>query len=93
MKRLTFALALVAFAAPASSQIYHRGYVRQDGTYVAPHYQSRPDSSVSNNWSSQGNVNPYTGQPGTVNPYSTPNYGTTPRSNCYYGVCSPLRGF
>ncbi|HEU4583280.1 MAG TPA: hypothetical protein VFS67_33715 [Polyangiaceae bacterium] len=42
-----------------------RGYVRKDGTYVAPHYRSAPDGNFWNNWSTRGNVNPYTGKPGT----------------------------
>ena len=42
-----------------------RGYFRKDGTYVAPRRRSAPDNSFDNNWSTQGNVNPFTGQPGT----------------------------
>lgn len=42
-----------------------QGYVRQDGGYVAPHYRSAPDGSKLNNWSTLGNVNPYTGKVGT----------------------------
>jgi hypothetical protein len=42
-----------------------RGYVRKDGTYVAPHYRSAPDGNFYNNWSTKGNVNPYTGEAGT----------------------------
>jgi hypothetical protein len=45
-----------------------RGYTRRDGTYVQPHYRSAPDGNVYNNWSTRGNVNPYTGQAGRVNP-------------------------
>lgn len=56
----------------ASAQVFHQGYYRQNGTYVQPHYQSAPDGNVFNNYSTQGNVNPYTGQPGTVNPYAPP---------------------
>lgn len=41
------------------------GYTRKDGTYVAPHHATNPDSTTSNNWSHIGNVNPYTGKPGT----------------------------
>lgn len=41
------------------------GYTRKDGTYVAPHMRSRPDGNLSNNWTTLGNVNPYTGKPGT----------------------------
>jgi hypothetical protein len=31
-----------------------------------------PDGKRLNNWGTQGNVNPYTGQRGTVNPYALP---------------------
>lgn len=51
-----------------------RGYTRKDGTYVAPHYRSAPDGNFYNNWSTKGNVNPYTGKAGTrVTP--PPGYG------------------
>jgi hypothetical protein len=49
-----------------------RGYVRQDGTYVAPHMQTNPNNSLLDNYSTRGNVNPYTGKPGTVDPYRVP---------------------
>lgn len=42
-----------------------RGYFRSNGTYVQPHYRSAPDGSFYNNWSTYGNVNPYTGEVGT----------------------------
>lgn len=47
------------------------GYTKRDGTYVAPHRRSNPDSSLNNNWSTKGNSNPYTGATGTKrgNPY------------------------
>lgn len=45
-----------------------RGHVTKKGTYVAPHRSTNPDSSRSNNWSSKGNVNPYTGKKGTQDP-------------------------
>lgn len=71
-------LALAACASPASAQrrrggsVYVRGYVRKDGTYVQPHYRSAPDGKFHNNWSTKGNVNPYTGKPGTrVSPPGT----------------------
>ena len=62
-------LAVVFFSTDLFAQgRYVRGYTRRDGTYVQPHYRSAPDGNVYNNWSTRGNVNPYTGQPGTVNP-------------------------
>jgi hypothetical protein len=42
-----------------------KGYTKKDGTYVGPHHRSAPDSSKSNNWSTKGNINPYSGKPGT----------------------------
>jgi len=48
---------------------YVRGYVKKDGTYVAPHMRSSPNSSKVDNWSSKGNYNPYTGEKGTKDPY------------------------
>jgi len=51
-----------------------RGYVRKDGTYVVPHYQSNPDRNFSNNWSTKPNINPFTGQQGTrITPSETGN--------------------
>jgi hypothetical protein len=83
VKRLISFVVCVALAAPALSQSSHyvRGYVRKDGTYVSPHYQTNPDSSVQNNWSTRGNVNPYTGKVGTIDPYqrTAPSY-TSPYS-------------
>lgn len=71
--RIVMAIAgVTATFASATAQQHVDGYTRQNGTYVAPHYRSAPDSSRTNNWSSQGNVNPYTGQQGTHNPYQPP---------------------
>lgn len=55
-----------------------RGHVRKDGTYVAPHYRTTPDSTRLNNYGSQGNYNPHTGNQGTVNPYTPPMPTYTP---------------
>lgn len=54
----------------ASADTYVNPYVRSDGTYVQGHMRSDPDGSRLNNWSTRGNVNPYTGQPGYKDPYS-----------------------
>lgn len=58
---LSFTVSTAAFA----GDVHVQGYTRKDGTYVQPHYRSAPDSSRNNNWSTQGNTNPYTGQAGT----------------------------
>lgn len=41
------------------------GYVRDNGTYVAPSYATNPNNTRSDNYSTKGNVNPYTGKAGT----------------------------
>ena len=45
-----------------------KGHARKDGTYVQPHKRSASDGSKINNWSTKGNVNPYTGKRGTRSP-------------------------
>jgi len=50
-----------------SADVHVRGYYRNDGTYVQPHYRSDPDNRTDNNWSHKGNTNPYTEQKGTRN--------------------------
>ena len=69
----------------AQSTVYVQGYTRSNGTYVQGHYRTAPDATIINNWSTVGNVNPYTGKPGTVSyssstssysTYSSPSYST-----------------
>ncbi|MBK6490267.1 MAG: hypothetical protein IPF97_00710 [Sphingomonadales bacterium] len=68
--KLGLALIMVAIAAPAfAGTTSVRGYVRKDGTYVAPHMRTTPDNSRANNWSTSPNINPYTGRTGHENPY------------------------
>jgi hypothetical protein len=65
------ALALTGGAALAQGYNYHQGYTTPGGTYVQPHYQTNPNNTTTDNWSHQGNTNPFTGQPGTRNDYGT----------------------
>lgn len=79
MKRLVLAMALsapVALAAPAQADNYVRGYTRSNGTYVQPHYQTAPNTTKFDNFSTKGNYNPYTGRTGTVDPHRQPSYGS-----------------
>lgn len=70
MRKLTI-LTLIAITTPAIASGTHsvRGYIRKDGTYVAPHVSTNPNSTKLDNWTTKGNVNPITLQPGTVDPY------------------------
>jgi hypothetical protein len=61
--------AVVGTTVAEAGDTYVRGYYRSNGTYVQPHMRSAPDGNRFNNWSTRGNVNPYTGQAGTKSPY------------------------
>src|SRR5690349_10930486 len=96
MRFVAVGLAALAASATASAQVYVHGYTTKSGTYVVPHYRSAPDGNPYNNWSTRGNVNPYTGQVGTKNPYSS--YGSYGSSNPYgssssYGSYNPYGSF
>ncbi len=76
MKKLLLVTAIIMAASAANAE-YVRGYNRSDGTYVQPHYRTAPDNSMYNNYSTQGNQNPYTGREGYVDPnrqYQQPTY-------------------
>lgn len=76
------ALALISLGAAAEDQTV-RGYTRQNGTYVEPYHRSAPNGTTYDNYSTRGNVNPYTGAPGTRDPnYQRPQPSYNP-SNSY----------
>lgn len=78
MKKLFAALiSLLLFSQAVFADQWVNGYTRKDGTQVGGYYRSSPDSSYNNNWSVQGNQNPYTGSYGTNSPTwndKTPSY-------------------
>lgn len=86
---LTFFVCLCSFAQINSKHVKVKGYTKSDGTYVAPHYRTAPNSTNRDNFSTQGNTNPYTGQPGWIKPdnksnrlySSTTTYPTTSYKN------------
>jgi Ni/Co efflux regulator RcnB len=95
MKKLfllaAFALATATGFAQGTQQV--NGYTRSNGTYVQPYTKTTSDGTNTNNYSTQGNSNPNTGQTGTKAPdYSqqAQNYGsgrtvqTGPRGGQYY---------
>ncbi len=47
---------------------YIRPSISRNGTYRSGYYHTNPDSSKLNNWSTRGNVNPYTGKKGYRDP-------------------------
>lgn len=79
--KIILASILVLATASASAQVHVNGYTKTDGTYVAPHVQTTPNSTINDNYSTKGNVNPYTGKEGTVNPvppYQAPAHPVQP---------------
>jgi hypothetical protein len=56
------------YAQTNPSHVYVNGYYRSNGTYVQPHYRTAPNNTVNDNFSTLGNVNPYTGELGHVLP-------------------------
>ncbi len=55
MKKLALIVAVIAVvmasAAIAKADVFVNGYIRGNGTYVAPHYRSSPDGNPYNNYS------------------------------------------
>jgi hypothetical protein len=77
--RSLFALAVIAIMVSASQVAFAkggtsggshsvRGHTTKNGTYVPPHRATNPNGTKSDNWSTKGNTNPYTGKQGTKNP-------------------------
>ena len=44
--------------------IYIDGYTKKDGTVIKGYYRSLPDKNKLNNWTTKGNINPFTGKKG-----------------------------
>jgi hypothetical protein len=45
------------------------GFTRSDGTRVDPYHATDPNETKLDNYSTKGNINPYTGKVGTKDPY------------------------
>lgn len=80
MKRLIIITVLILFALPAFAGERVRGHwkdTNRDGvkdTYVEPYYRSERNNSTLDNYSTKGNVNPYTGKEGTKDTYNDNSY-------------------
>ena len=75
---VTASLAMLFAPQALACDTYVSGYYRADGTYVSGHYRSCSNSTTSDNWTTRGNVNAYTGEPG----YRSPSYSSP--SRCYF---------
>jgi hypothetical protein len=80
MTKWIFAAILIASASSASAQNYGfgtgsnsrshstSGYTGSTGTYVPPSHATNPNNTQTDNYTTRGNVNPYTGAVGTRTP-------------------------
>lgn len=66
--KILLALIALTLSTVALADTHVKGYYKQNGTYVEPHYRSSPNNTKADNFSTKGDVNPYTGQEGTSNP-------------------------
>lgn len=58
-----------------------KGHYRSNGKYIYGYTRTSPNNNKLDNFSTKGNINPYTGKSGTVNPYV--NYTNNYRNNHY----------
>ena len=66
LRNLILFLLIALFAVEtALADVGVKGYYRNNGTYVPPHYRSNPNNTTDDNWSTKGNRNPSTGENGT----------------------------
>ena len=83
MKSLIFLLSMMlVFEVQGQTNTQHvkvNGYTKSNGTYVAPHIRTAPNSTNRDNFTTKPNTNPYTGESGyiqpdgnSINPYATP---------------------
>ena len=72
---VTIFIVLLSLVSVEARDVAVRGYTKDNGTYVQPHYRSSPNEYKNDNWSTSGNSNPYTGKSGT---------------NTHNGTCSAL---
>lgn len=77
MRSMLLILVLLTSQNLFAREVHVKGYTKTDGTYVDSYTRTAPDNTINNNWSTQGNTNPYTGIVGTVpqNSYQ-PTYGS-----------------
>ncbi|MCF6271378.1 MAG: hypothetical protein L3J41_16830 [Melioribacteraceae bacterium] len=86
----------ILFAQTNPSHVRVSGYYRSNGTYVQPYFRTAPNSTNRDNFSTRGNVNPYTGKPGWIEPdnnyntlyYNTYSYNPTKIKSNYAPVLS-----
>ncbi|WP_298949383.1 hypothetical protein [uncultured Polaribacter sp.] len=104
MKKLLFGLILLILIpfttigqSRSSSDVYVKGYVRKNGTVVPGHYRSAPNNTNRDNFSTKGNINPYTGKKGYIkrdnksSNYTSSQYSKKTNTVSYSGINTNLK--
>lgn len=78
---LAFILTILSVSPVFADHTYVNGYYKSNGTYVKGYNKTSPNSTKFDNFSTKGNINPYTSKSGTVNPYT--NYNSSFNSKPY----------
>lgn len=68
MKLLVLMLVVLVSGAAEAHGTRVRSYTTRRGTHVSSHHRSSANHTKRDNYSTKGNVNPYTGKRGTKNP-------------------------
>lgn len=71
---LTLVIALNSLIVFTQTPQYVNGYYRSNGNYVQGYYRTKANNTIRDNYSTKGNINPYTGKRGTKTYYNTNNY-------------------
>ncbi|MFN3874238.1 MAG: hypothetical protein ACK4R9_14660, partial [Ignavibacterium sp.] len=65
MKNLLLIISIFFFSLSLTfAQTWVDGYYKKDGTYVPGHYKTNSNITTFDNYSTKGNINPFTGEKG-----------------------------
>ena len=68
----SFILVFMGTNAIGQDQYYVEGHYKKNGTWVEGYYKTKANKTKSDNYSTEGNYNPYTGREGKKKEYSDP---------------------
>ena len=69
MKKILVFIILLFFIPTLAFGGYVRGHFRSNGTYVRGYHRTNRNHIKLDNYSTKGNINPYTGKKGYKRPY------------------------
>jgi len=77
MKKIGLLLLLLIGSLTVANAQWVNGYTKSNGTYVSGYNRSSANYTKRDNYSTKGNVNPYTGKVGTKTYTNYNNYGSS----------------